>query len=209
MLNFQSKACIHLIAISCSGVSFGIQLMHQLTVTKIFTIFKSSIIYEANYMEKLKMQYLVWSFLVTTVAIKLHYITKYENAQEVIDLHYYRMINIQSLRCFVDQIGKHLRSLEALRQDVNQDLFIAMIRAKLPENMLSHLEMSNGSKKEWTLATLRDKLNNYFVVCERTEKKTCSVENKSKPYSLQRNVRDNVQSYPHAIKYQVLALRTL
>ncbi|XP_060551271.1 uncharacterized protein LOC132712851 [Ruditapes philippinarum] len=139
------------------------------------------------------------------VAIKLLR-ERYGNAQEVIDLHYNKLINIQSasnnvhsLRCFVDQIEKHLRSLEALRQDINQDVFIAMIRAKLPENVLLHLEMSNGSKKEWTLATLRDRLNDYIVARERSEKKSCSVEHKLKPYSLQRNVRDNVQRYPQGM----------
>ena len=51
---------------------------------------------------------------------------RYGNIQDVVNLHYNKMINLQpasnttsSLRLFHDNINKHLRSLEVLHQDVN------------------------------------------------------------------------------------------
>ena len=53
-----------------------------------------------------------------------------------------------SLRNLQDQLEKHLRSLEVLKRNVNQDVFVAMIRAKLPDDILLQLEMLKGAKKK-------------------------------------------------------------
>ena len=57
------------------------------------------------------------------------------NTQEVIDLHYPKLINIPqavnktcSLRGLLDNIERHIRSLEVLKQNINQDVFVSMIR---------------------------------------------------------------------------------
>lgn len=112
---------------------------------------------------------------------------RFGNEQEVIDLHYHKIINIQSasnnvqsLRSFLDTMERHLRSLEVLHQDINQDVFIAMIRAKLPENVLIQLEMSNGANKKWTLQSLREKLKDYIIARERAEKKVITPDNSQK-----------------------------
>ena len=52
-----------------------------------------------------------------------------------------------SLRNLLDQLEKHLSSLEVLKQNVNQDVFVAMMRAKLPEDVLLQLEMHQEQKE--------------------------------------------------------------
>ena len=51
-----------------------------------------------------------------------------------------------SLRNLLDQLVKHLYCLEVLKQNVNQDVFVAMIQAELPEDFLLQLEMLKGAK---------------------------------------------------------------
>ena len=65
------------------------------------------------------------------------------DSQTVINSHYVELINLRSapntprgLRSLYDQIEKHLRSLQALEQDINQDVFISMITSKLPKEVL-------------------------------------------------------------------------
>ena len=60
---------------------------------------------------------------------------RFGNEQVIIDLHYNQLINLSpasnktsSLRSLLDQVEKHLRSLEVLKQNVNQDVFVSMIR---------------------------------------------------------------------------------
>ena len=59
---------------------------------------------------------------------------RYGDQQTVVNSHYVELINLKSvpntskgLRNLHEQIEKHLRSLQALDQDINQDVFIAMI----------------------------------------------------------------------------------
>ena len=108
---------------------------------------------------------------------------RFGNEQEIIDLHYNQMINMfpasnttSSLRNLLDQLEKHLRSLEDLKQNVNQDVFVSMIRAKLPEDVLLQLEMLKGAKRKWTVYSLRDKLLEYITAREHSEKKDNSTD---------------------------------
>ena len=71
---------------------------------------------------------------------------RFGNSQEVISLHYKEMMNLQapthqfeSLRTFMDQIEKHLRSLEVLGENVNQNSVVPMITSKLPLRILRQL----------------------------------------------------------------------
>ena len=77
-----------------------------------------------------------------------------------------------SLRNLLDQLEKHLPSLEVLKQNVNQDVFVAMIRAILPEDVLLQLEMLKGAKKKWTVYALCYKLLEYSTAREHSEKKS-------------------------------------
>ena len=45
----------------------------------------------------------------------------------------------ESLSTFMDQIEKHLRSLEVLGENVNQNSFVPMITSKLPLRILRQL----------------------------------------------------------------------
>ncbi|XP_060601773.1 uncharacterized protein LOC132755010 [Ruditapes philippinarum] len=102
---------------------------------------------------------------------------RYGNKQEIIDLHYKEMLNVhspttkvESLRFFLDKVEKTLRSLEMLKENVNQHVFVSMIRTKLPEDVLRQLEIIKGAKNEWTVDSLRDHLRDYITACEKSDK---------------------------------------
>ncbi|XP_052788666.1 uncharacterized protein LOC128223425 [Mya arenaria] len=78
---------------------------------------------------------------------------------------------LSPLRNFLDNVERHLRSLEVLEQNINQDVFISMIRAKLPEDVLLQLEMLNGAERKWTIATLRNRLREYIAAREKSDKR--------------------------------------
>jgi len=75
--------------------------------------------------------------------------------------------SVESLRQLWDSIDKHLRSLEALGQNVNQDLFLSVLKSKLPPGVLRHLKLEKGSSKKWTIPLLRNMLFEYVTACER------------------------------------------
>lgn len=52
--------------------------------------------------------------------------------------------------------NKHLRSLEVLGEDTNQDVSISMVRDKLLEDVLLQAEFLKGAKVEWTVEKLRN-----------------------------------------------------
>ncbi|CAG2209870.1 unnamed protein product [Mytilus edulis] len=84
--------------------------------------------------------------------------------------------------CYLDLIQfkeRHIRSLEVLKQDVNQDVFVSIIRSKLPEDVLLQLEIQKGAKAKWKVSSLCEKLNDYVVAREKscvTEKAKDSVK---------------------------------
>ena len=102
--------------------------------------------------------------------------TRFGRDQELVDLHYTQLINLQpatnkinNLRSLLNNIEKHLRCLSVLKQNIEQDVFVAMIRAKLPDEVLFQLEMVNGSKNKWTVEKLREGLDDYITARERSE----------------------------------------
>ncbi|XP_071136486.1 uncharacterized protein [Mytilus edulis] len=111
---------------------------------------------------------------------------RFGNKQDVIDIHYNQLINlptpsnkISSLRDFIDKFNRHIRSLEVLKQDVNQDVFVSIIRSKLPEDVLLQLEIQKGAKAKLKISSLCEKLNDYVVAREKscvTEKAKDSVK---------------------------------
>ena len=114
---------------------------------------------------------------VYVVALKLLN-DRYGNKQEIVDLHYKEMMNtpspsnkVAALRAFQDTTEKHLRSLEVLGENIDQHVFVSMIRTKLPEDVLRQLEINKGAKVEWSLGNLRQQLEDYIVACERAAKR--------------------------------------
>ncbi|MEW8545649.1 MAG: DUF1759 domain-containing protein, partial [Candidatus Thiodiazotropha sp.] len=111
---------------------------------------------------------------------------RYGDKQAVVSSHYAELINLKSasnnpkgLRNLYNQIEKHLRSLKALEQDTDQDIFISMITSKLPKDVLIHLEVQKGARTRWTVKHLRELLNDYVAARERAEQhaNTAKVEN--------------------------------
>ena len=108
---------------------------------------------------------------------------RFGNEQEVIDLHYNKMINLfpatnrtSSLQGLLDSMEKHLSCLQVMKQNINQDVFVSMIRAKLPEEALLQLEILHGTKTKWTVDELRERLHKYITAREHAEKKDTQAE---------------------------------
>ena len=73
------------------------------------------------------------------------------------------------LRLFLDTIDRHLRSLEVLAQNIEQDVFISMIKSKLPKDVLLQMELRKDPDTEWEVESLRKCLRSYKVARERSE----------------------------------------
>lgn len=106
------------------------------------------------------------------------------NKQEVVYLHYSQIITMQvankntySLRLFQDRIQRHL---EVLKQDINQDVFVSMVQAKLPEEILLQPEIMNGPDNERNTAKLSNTLRSYVKAREKSEAKQESTEHSAK-----------------------------
>ena len=101
---------------------------------------------------------------------------RFGDQQTVINSHYSEIMNLtsasnntKSLKSLYDQIEKNLRSLDALKQDINQDIFISIVTSKLPRDVLIQLEIQNGSKVKWSVHKLRELLNEYISAREREQ----------------------------------------
>ena len=118
---------------------------------------------------------------------------RYGDTQAVVTSHYTELINLKSasnnpkgLRNLYNKIEGHLRSLKALSQDTEQDVFISMITAKLPKDVLTQLELQKGARTKWTVGELRESLNDYISARERSEQHASSskaedAESQDKP----------------------------
>eukprot|EP00117_Sycon_ciliatum_P034134 scpid9570/ scgid26125/ len=111
---------------------------------------------------------------------------RFGNKQSQVDAHYVALIDLpgathqtQSLRKLYDGIESHMRSLTAIAQDVNQDIFVSLIKRKLPESTMLQLELSNTKTGEWTVAELRKALGQYIRARERAEPQTTKLDAKS------------------------------
>lgn len=86
---------------------------------------------------------------------------RFRDVQTVVDIHYFALINFPQvtnrttdLRMIYDKIEQNLRSLEALQQNIDQDVFISMITTKLPKEVLVQLEIQKDGVK-WSVRKLR------------------------------------------------------
>ncbi|XP_052764085.1 uncharacterized protein LOC128206006 [Mya arenaria] len=103
---------------------------------------------------------------------------RFGNPQEAVDLHYKKLMNmpapngkVDSLRAYLDTVEKHLRSLEVLHEDIEQHVFVSMIRSKLSGDVLRQIEFKKGSKVKWTVHGLIDALREYILACEHADDK--------------------------------------
>ena len=84
--------------------------------------------------------------------------------------------NPGSLCLMYDKLESHLRCLEGLKQDINTDVFIVIIKSKLPEDLMRQLELQKGNKTEWSVKTLRESVNKYIHAMETVEHLSYSVK---------------------------------
>ncbi|CAC5425230.1 unnamed protein product [Mytilus coruscus] len=122
---------------------------------------------------------------------------RFGDIQNAVNAHYVELINLScasnrtsELRFLFDKIERNLRSLAALNQNIDQDVFISMITTKLPEAVLVQLEIQKGSDK-WTVEKLRDLLKSYIAAREAAESQSKEKTNDVKP---QQPSNANVQS---------------
>ncbi|VDI78452.1 Hypothetical predicted protein [Mytilus galloprovincialis] len=122
---------------------------------------------------------------------------RFGDIQNAVNAHYVELINLScasnrtsELRFLYVKIERNLRSLEALNQNIDQDVFISMITTKLPEAVLVQLEIQKGSDR-WTVDKLRDLLKSYIAAREAAEIQSKEKTNDSKP---QQPSYANVQS---------------
>ncbi|XP_060575792.1 uncharacterized protein LOC132733208 [Ruditapes philippinarum] len=102
---------------------------------------------------------------------------RFGDLQDIIDLHYKGIVNIlppknntEGLRFFFDKIERHLRSLEVMNENLDQQVFVSMIRSKLPSEVLLQLEIQKSAGTKWCIKTLRDLLRKYIVSREKSDK---------------------------------------
>ena len=75
----------------------------------------------------------------------------------------------------MDTFDKHLRSLEMFGESMDQKIFVSMIRAKLPEEVLRQMEFNKGAKEDWGVDNLRHQLKDYITACEKANKKNDEI----------------------------------
>ena len=117
---------------------------------------------------------------------------RFGDVQTVINAHYTELINLtpatnnpRSLRSLFDQVERNLRSLQALKQDIDQDVFVSIITSKIPKDVLIQLEIQKGAKTKWTVTKLRELFNDYIAARERADQQSYSGVGETK-YSLPR-----------------------
>ena len=98
---------------------------------------------------------------------------RYDNKQLMIDAHYSQLRDIpttstyyEKLRNTFDQIERHLRSLEALGQNIENEFMVSLIRSKLPKSILAKLEEYKTTNDAWTVTNLRKELKKYISTQE-------------------------------------------
>ena len=90
---------------------------------------------------------------------------RFGNPQLIIDTHYRNLLHVPpatnhvlKLRQCYDSIERHLRSLEAVRENTNHRHFVSMILDKLPQRVRCQLYMQKPDGEEWTTFSLRQLL---------------------------------------------------
>ena len=98
---------------------------------------------------------------------------RFGNKQLIIDAHYRSLSHLPpatnqvgKLRQCYNTIERHLRSLEAVGEDLNHRHFVALISEKLPQKVLYQLHMQKTDTEDWTVAKLRQLLGKHITALE-------------------------------------------
>ncbi|KAF0154889.1 MAG: Pao retrotransposon peptidase domain-containing protein [Ignavibacteria bacterium] len=101
--------------------------------------------------------------------------------------HYNRLMNIPpasrelpKLRATFDEIEMHLRTLEALGEDISQSYLITLIQSKFPHEIMEQIELIKGDE-DWTVALLRKRIKHHLSAKEESirHQANSSTENRS------------------------------
>ena len=110
---------------------------------------------------------------------------RYGDEQIVKDAHYKKLMAIPpatrdfgKLRTTVDEVEMHLRTLEALGEDISQSYLISLIKSKIPKETLEQLEIGKGTDK-WTVKLLRERLRIHLSAKEEAERQSSSIDSKA------------------------------
>ena len=104
----------------------------------------------------------------------------------IINAHYTSLMDMpasssstSALRTRYDSMEKHLRSLQALGEDVNTNVLDSLIMTKLPKDVITPLTDHKEDGQEWTVQLLRDKLHRFITNRENAERQ-CGIKDDSK-----------------------------
>ena len=94
---------------------------------------------------------------------------RYGQNEIIINVHYTSLMDLPASssqtsapRKNYNLIEKHLRSLEALGEDIGSKMLVSLIMAKLPKDVLIHLTDQKNDGDDWTVQLLRDQLHRYI-----------------------------------------------
>ena len=101
----------------------------------------------------------------------------------MIDSHYSALMDLHvslnhtaNLRATYDMIEKHLRSLKALGENVDQPHFVFLIESKLPKMVISRMEEYKDMEEKWTVESILKALKRYICTQEVGERQTQVIQ---------------------------------
>ena len=101
----------------------------------------------------------------------------------MMDAHYSALMdlpaslnNAAKLRETYDMIEKHLRSLKALGENVDQPHFVFLTKSKLPETVISWMEEYKDMEEKWTVESIRKAFKRYICAQEVGERQTQLIQ---------------------------------
>ena len=101
----------------------------------------------------------------------------------MMDAHYSALMDLpvslnvtEKLRATYDMIEKHLRSLKALGENVDQPHFVFLIKSKLPKMVISRMEEYKDMEEKWTVESILKALKRYICAQEVGERQTQVIQ---------------------------------
>lgn len=111
---------------------------------------------------------------------------RFGNKNKIIKEHYAQLMeipvssgNVKKFRTTYDQILNHLRSLEALGQSIEDPIFIHIIQAKLPKDILTQMELLK-THQQWTVKNICEMLKRILDAKESAEPEIFNSDNATK-----------------------------
>ena len=137
--------------------------------------------------------------------------TRFGNRQMIIDAHYRNLAHLPAathhtgrLRQCYDTMERHLRSLEALGENIEHRHFVALITEKLPQRVLYQLFMLKG-EGDWTVAKLRELLGKHIRAMEMTGGNHSSLPVPPSNRQAQNSRESHTHNRPHSTAGELLA----